>query len=633
MALETLDPIQEAAVKCMDRDILCDSKAGSGKTRVLMNRCLWLMENGVKPEEIMLVTFTNKAANEMMTRIKRLSPDGDKILCGTFHFIAMKYIREFAEELGYDKNFTILSPDDCVKKMKDTFKTYDLLHPDKNIMDNEKLKPKELVNAFSASRNLDIPFEEYLLDKRNFTFGNAEIANEIIQMYSNIKKQNNVLDFDDLLECFKELLIDPVINEKITSRFKHIMVDEYQDINKIQNSIIFYLRGSSRNLFVVGDPCQCIYGFRGSKIEYIRDFEDNYCATVFRVQNNYRSIQPILDVASDATGGYARMTSQIVGSDRPVVKKTYNNFEQADIAARQVKSLINNGEKPEEIAILVRSTIDIMLIEQALNKEGIGYVLRAGFSYFEKAHIKDLLMMLMTLINPKNGDALSRVLGLFEGFGAKTVQNCVDYSKKNSLDVLGLCEHIENGSLKVSKKAKDGALKLKEAYLFVLSATTIANRIKAFCDIFYFGYVQKNYPDDFEERISDIGNLIDLSKKYTDTQKFINESIVDTSVNNKETGDNKQKIVVSTIHRAKGLEWDNCIICNMANRFGSSRTSMDEEENDFEISEDARLLYVAITRARKRLLIMVNRDEYYARGKSRINLSHLIENLKRCRII
>lgn len=628
MPLEMLDNIQKAAVTCSDQNILCDSKAGSGKTRILMNRCVYLMEHGVKPEEIMLVTFTNKAAKEMMSRIQALSPDGDKILCGTFHYIAMYYIRQYAEELGFTKDFTILSPDDCAKKMKAVLQTVNLLHPDLEVLDNEALKYKSLVHAYSASRNLDINFRDYLLEKCNFKYKDADAAELVIKYYTNAKKASNTMDFDDLLENFKELLITPKTNKLIAGRFKHILVDEYQDINNVQNSIIYHLRGFDRNLFVVGDPYQCIYGFRGSKIEYIRDFEENYDASVFYVQNNYRSTQPILDAACAATDGKAVLRSQTPGSLRPAIKYTRDNIEQADYAVRQVKNLIDKGESPDQIAILVRSTVDVQLLEQNLNKLRIPYVTRAGFAYFEKSHIKDILMFLSLYCNPKNQDALKRYFGLFDGLGEKTIQKCISYMQDNSLTIEKFAEEVANGTFKVSKRAKDGVANMFEVFRNVGIQTRIANKINLFVSSFYSDYMKKTFPEDCDERMADVANLQSLASSYKDIQTFVNESIVDTSVDD-DGGKNKgPKVVISTIHRAKGLEWDNVIICNLGPRF-KTISYQEEEEETFEIPEDVRLFYVAITRARKRLLVMANYSEA-GRKNSRLILSHLVPRLENC---
>lgn len=604
--LEKLDPIQNNAVNASGVDVLCDSKAGSGKTRILMNRCLYLMDHGVKPEEIMLVTFTNRAAKEMQDRICRLSPNGNKILCGTFHYIAMLYIREYAEEVGFTKDFSVLSPEDAKKLMKATIKTYQICYPDTNIKGMEHIKVNTLLNAYSRARNLHVDFRTFVLEKLTFKFGEADVAETIIEMYAELKKLNNCMDFDDLLQNFRDLLSVPQTNDKIAGRFKHILVDEYQDINRVQNSIIFFLRGYDRNLFVVGDPYQCIYGFRGSKIEYIRDFADNYSAETFCVNNNYRSIQPILDVANEITKGKTPMSSMVVGQERPCVHLSKNNFDQAAFIADQVKQKIARGEDPTQIAILIRNTLDESLIESELTKRRIGYVLRAGFSYFERAHIKDVLMFLVTLKSNKNSMAMKRVLSLFDGIGAKTADKIISEAQAKNILLGDMLQLIYNKKFKLSTNARAGALIAHELYqrFSGIVLTDARQAISRFLYSFYEQYLTATFPDDFEERIADVKRLAELAKAGSnnhDFLAFVNEAMIDTSVNSKETGDVQKKIVISTIHRAKGLEWDNVIICNMENRFYKDRPDMPDDE--FEASENERLAYVAVTRARKSLLI------------------------------
>lgn len=625
MSLQSLDPIQLAAVKSSGKKVLCNSKAGSGKTRILMNRCLWLMENGAKAEEIMLVTFTNKAAKEMMTRINKLSEEGKKITCGTFHGIALIFLKEFCEEIGYDKNFTVLSPDDCKKKLKTLIKDLSVIKGDEDILNEKSLSVQKLLTHYSSSRNLNIDFETYLLEKRSYTYGNAKMAKEIMEFYQLQKESCNQMDFDDILENFKNLLYEDELREKIVSRYKHIMVDEYQDINTVQHDIISLLTFEGNELFVVGDPYQCIYGFRGSKIEFIDTFDEKYECDVYNVNNNYRSTKKILKVASGIIG--ENIIGQTSGTSDPLLALFWSDAQQAEYIANIVKSKIDAGENPREISILVRSTINLSILEQALRRKNIMYELRAGFSYFERAHIKDVLSILTILINPKDKDAVKRVLGLFNGFGEKTIDKCVDYIVDNNLSILEFSNRVIDGTFKLTKKGVEGSQKLNELFSSIDASKSIKYNIEEILTRFYNQYAVENFEDE-SVRINDIVNLKELSSKYTDIGDFIRDSMLDTTQTGEDVDAFKnQKIVLSTIHRAKGLEWDNCIIANFDPSFNMRSSNDDEDEENFELSEDRRLLYVAVTRAKKDLIITANRQSYNNHHKNKLNLSYLLNEL------
>lgn len=622
--IEKLDALQEAAVICDSDNVLCNSRAGSGKTRVLMNRCLYLMENGTKPEQIMLITFTNKAANEMKDRITRLSPEGSKILCGTFHRIAMLFIAEYGKAIGIDSEFSVLGQDDAEKTMLSAEKTYALFHKDREIIGVKEYRPKFIVDVYSKSRNLNVPVES-ILDSYGFPPRVISDIQGIIERYVIVKRAQNTLDFDDLLEKFDELLYIPDIRDKIMSRFTDILVDEYQDINCVQNSIILHMRGYDKRLFCVGDPYQCIYGFRGSKIDYIMNYGE-FGADVFNVDNNYRSRKEIIDVAEDITDNKTKMVSNKGPGGMVETVTTMDNAQQAKEIVKIVKNLIDKGEDPEQIAILVRTTLEVYRIEKELNAGGIPYVMRAGFSYFEKAHIKDVLAFLDTLGTTKNTLNMSRVLKMISGCGAVSSDKILQYCLDNNISLYEGLKAVVDKKLKLNSKVVDGCDKMTRLYDIINSRTNIAEKIRTFLLYFYTEYCTEANPDDYEERLSEVQNLIDIAKKYSDIKTFINECMVDTSVNNKEEGKkDAKKIVISTIHRAKGLEWDNCIISNMEPQWATRR--VEEEPDEFDIPEDVRLFYVAITRARERLFIVYNRyDNSYP---NRCNFTYMIGKIKK----
>jgi len=630
--MESLDFKQKEAVTSNKQYVLCDSKAGSGKTKALMNRCLHYMENGAKANQIMMVTFTNKAAQEMITRISKLSPDGNKVMCGTFHNIALRFLRQYSSLLEYDGMFTVISPDDAEKLFRDIIKEYQKL----NDLDEETMKifkPKRILNAYSASRNLNIVLSVYLEDNE-YIYGHIPMIEEIVDAYESRKLINDLMDFDDILSNFNYLLNLPNVKKAITDRFKYILVDEFQDVNDIQYSIVDNLLAPDSKLFVVGDKFQCIYGFRGSKIEHITNFEEFYGAHVVSLDTNYRSTQEILDLANQVTGGRAKMKAYNGNGLAPKMflsRGSYGNVANEKIArkiAENIKYLIDiKKQDPEEIAILARSTNQLQLIEAELKSRNISYVMRAGFSYFEKTHIKDTLSFLSILVNKKNKQGLGRVLSLFKGFGPKTLKEFLDEYIDVGEDMACMNYNITNSLYKISKAAKEGFSTFYDIYTKALNAITIESKLNAFFNSFYYEYINKLYPDDAEIRLSDTVGLVKLSAKYDKLEEFINDVMVDSSINTKETGNEKtKKIVISTIHRAKGLEWDNVFICNMESLYkGKPR---EEKEEDFEVKEDARVMYVAITRARKYLEIFACSNDFYGYGKSTANLTHVLRDVR-----
>lgn len=631
--MEHLDAKQFEAATNKGQYVLCNSKAGSGKTKTLMNRCLYLMENGVDPSEIMLVTFTNKAAQEMMYRIRKLSPDGHKILCGTFHNIALTFLRKYSNLIGFEKTFTILSPDDGEKIFKEIIKATCELHA---ISDDraKDLKPSKILHEYSAARNLDIPVTQYFTD-RQYVLGLIPIIKEIIDTYELRKQYNELMDFDDLLFYFNMILQMDEVKEYMHSTYKHILVDEFQDVNNVQFAIVNSLAGPTGNLFVVGDPYQCIYGFRGSQIEHIESFAYTYDAAVVELNTNYRSTQEILDLGAEVTAGKAYMNAHLGNGNIPTMYVASGNFGNVannkiatDVANKIQRLIVVDKVDPTEIAILARSTNQLQLIEAELKKRNVGYVMRAGFSYFEKTHIKDILSFMSITVNNKNKEGLSRVLKLFKGFGSKGIKDFIAAYDKNMCSMEKMYLDINDGSYKLSKNGKEGFAEFYDLFKKVQKEPTVSKKLNAFLNSFYYTYITKEFIDDYEVRLSEAAALLPMSEKYTKLEEFINDVMVDTSINNKESGeDTAKKIVISTIHRAKGLEWDHVFICNMEPMYKTA--PREDETDDFCVSEDARLLYVAITRAKKNLSIYCAQNDLVYYKKNSVNLSYLLSNVRR----
>jgi len=596
-----LNPEQLEPVLHGDGPCLVLAGAGSGKTRVITYRVAYLLETGVVPENILLVTFTNKAADEMVRRVQHLTGSVSRLpWAGTFHHIAYKILRVYAPLLGYKNNFSVLDSDDSETILKLCAKSFKA--------DTGRVKfpsARVLQSLISFARNSETTIEDVLDLKYSQWMVFADQIKNIAHEYSVKKKEANAMDFDDLLVNFSVLLNHPPALKKYAEQFKYVLVDEYQDTNKIQSSIIHKLASVHGNVLVVGDDAQSIYSFRAADISNILQFEKKYPnAKVLKLETNYRSSQEILAVANDVIGNNANQFKKQLktishSGEKPTVHPKMDQADEAEFVVGKILELIDKGVPPNEIAVLFRASHHSQLLEMELVKAGIVYDYRGGLRFFERAHIKDVLAYLRILNNSTDTAAWMRVLMHEEGIGPVAASKLIDAVKKaNSIEEINTI-----GQALLGEKAKQGwhnFMRILES-MTEKSHNECAALIEAIIQSPYKDYLEAEFVDS-HDRIEDIIQLQVFAKKYTELEEFLAEASLQEGFNGKGENQEKEnsgpKVVLSTIHQAKGLEWSAVFIINLAAGAFPNDRSLSERNG---LEEERRLLYVAITRAKKHL--------------------------------
>ena len=594
--VKELNAEQLKVVQNGDGPCLVLAGAGSGKTRAITYRVAYLLEKGVDPNNILLVTFTNKAATEMIDRVQALT-NGEICLpwSGTYHHIAYRILKQDASFLGYKNNFSVLDSQDSLEIFK-------LCLKQEGIDRKEKRFPSAKVIQAIASyaRNAEMSLEEVLKMKYPDWLDITDKISRIVNNYADRKRTANVMDFDDLLiNLYLLLLKSDQVREKFSRQFQYILVDEYQDTNKIQASIIKLLAMCHRNILAVGDDAQSIYSFRAADIKNILNFEKEYAdAKIFKLETNYRSTPDILDVANTVIANninqYEKDLKSILNNfTKPEIRAFADSREEADFVADRISELYDEGVPLHKLAVLFRAAFHSQALEVELTKRGIDYDYRGGIRFFERAHIKGVLAYLRIFNNVEDAAAWQRVLGMQVGIGPASASKIIEIIR---------AENIENVSENLSAKARLGWNDFMQTWQ-LMNKEAIKNPsalIQAVIQSKYSDYLENEYPD-YRERLQDLNQLAVFAEQQTDLDKFLAEATLQesfSSVKNENKQKNKEKLVLSTIHQAKGLEWEGVFVINMcAGQFPSDRAN--REDNGLE--EERRLFYVAITRAQKYL--------------------------------
>ena len=596
-----LNPQQLEVVRNGNGACLVLAGAGSGKTRTITYRVAYLLEQEVMPENILLLTFTNKAAQEMINRIQELT----KMVCampygGTFHSIANKILRRYAGVIGYENNFTILDSDDSISLIKICIKE---CKPDTA---SKYPSARVVQSMISYARNSMCSIEEVLDMKYPQFLEFAPSLGSVSSGYERKKKEANAMDFDDLLLNFLLLLNNPKTLEKFAEQFKYILVDEYQDTNKIQASIIRKLSLRHNNVLVVGDDAQSIYSFRAADIANILDFEKKYSgAKVFKLETNYRSSSEILDVANEVISNNLRQYKKDLNTIcttgvRPLLEPHSDQRSEAIYIAKTIKNQIANEVRTTEIAVLFRAAFHSQMLEMELMKNNIEYDYRGGLRFFDRAHIKDVLAYLRILNNLADTAAWLRVLLHEEGIGAVAAQKIIALVKTAS----SIEEIARLGNDNIRGRAKQGWYNFLQIWtpLLEIDKNDIAALIMRIKESDYRNYLENEYTD-ARERLEDIEQLAVFAEGAESLDSFLSEASLQEGFNARTATSNtssRNKIVLSTIHQAKGLEWENVFIMNVASGAFPSDRAWQERDS---IEEERRLFYVAITRAKKNLYL------------------------------
>lgn len=574
--------------------------AGSGKTRTITYRVAYLIEQGVDPSSIVLMTFTNKAAREMTERITQvLGAEARGLVAGTFHSIAHRLLRPRAGLIGYRDGFTILDQDDGKQLIKSLMKELSMDDRTRHFP-----SPAVVQNLFSFAANT-LDSLEGALEMKNAAYAafSAELEELRRQFYAR-KRSANAMDFDDLLLNFLALLELPE-GEHLAQRFHYVLVDEYQDTNALQAAIVKRLSRQHQNVLVVGDDAQSIYAFRGADVKNILSFPEQWSNTkIFKLLTNYRSTPEILDVANDSLShNAAQFQKDLVGlgqrGRRPLLVPASSARQEAQYIMQQIQALQREGLSLRNIAVLFRSSAHSQLLEFELVRHDLPYEYRGGMKFFGRAHVKDALAYLRVLSNPQDETAWWRVLGMQPGIGATTAAKLTHELVRVTTFEQAL---IAGGDVHLSARALSGwqeARTLFEAMMHV--GNEPAPLLQAILKAGYRDYLEREYPD-ARDRLEDLEQLIVFAGGYHDLPTFLADIALYDEATNREGqagSADTDRVVLSTIHQAKGLEWEAVFVMHLAEDMFPSRYASSEDD----IEEERRLFYVAITRARKRLFL------------------------------
>ncbi|HEY6112455.1 MAG TPA: UvrD-helicase domain-containing protein [Chthoniobacterales bacterium] len=605
-----LNEQQLAAVTAAPGPQLIIAGAGSGKTRTLTYRVAYLLENGIDPRNILLLTFTNKAARQMLDRVANLLPiDASGIWGGTFHATGNRMLRRHGSALGYQSSFTIMDRED----QKDLINT---------VVASAGIDPKEirfpkgdvLAEIFSFVVNTETPLEQLLAEKFPYFLPLLEKIADVRGRYEKKKKVTNSVDFDDLLEKTLSMLQQHEgIADFYRRQFQFILVDEYQDTNKIQADFIDLLARDHRNVMVVGDDAQSIYSWRGANFKNILEFPKRYPdAQIFKIELNYRSVPEILDVANAAIAANVEQFRKNLAPTReslgikPAVVALNDGTEQAQFVAQRLLELRDEDVDLNEIAVLYRAHYHALELQLELSRRGIPYQITSGIRFFEQAHIKDVISFLRFVANPRDEVAFKRMVKLLPGIGNRSAENLWNIwgkSMNERGEITSWGERLL--AMSVSARSKKHWTQLAHT-LDEIAPGGVPNppseMITSVVEAIYDDYAKVNFTN-YELRREDLSQMAAFSQQFKDVNEFLSQlaliSNVDAEVAPNQTAD-REAVNLSTVHQAKGLEFQTVFVIWLTDGMFPSSRSMDERED---LEEERRLFYVAITRAKNELYL------------------------------
>jgi DNA helicase-2/ATP-dependent DNA helicase PcrA len=621
-----LNEQQLAAVTASPGPLLVIAGAGSGKTRTLTYRVAYLLENGIDPRNILLLTFTNKAAREMLGRVANVLPvDASGLWGGTFHSIGNRILRRHGTALGYSSGFTIMDRED----------QKDLINA---VVASAGIDPKEirfpkgdvLAEIFSFVINTEKPLEELLAEKFPYFLPLLDKIRDVRERYEKKKKATNSMDFDDLLQ--KTLLMfqeHERIAEIYRRQFQFILVDEYQDTNKIQADLVDLLARDHRNVMVVGDDAQSIYSWRGANFQNILEFPKRYPdAQVFKIEMNYRSVPEILDVANAAIAANVQQFRKHLSATReskalkPALVALNDGAEQAQFVAQRILELRDENVDLNDVAVLYRAHYHAVELQLELSRRGIPYQITSGIRFFEQAHIKDVTAFVRFVANPRDEVAFKRMVKLLPGIGNRTAENLW---QTWAADVVGAGADPDSeadpgpagvnaagyrfGERLLAMPVPARSKKAWEQLAHTLDEIAPAGQpnmpsemITSVVEAIYDDYAKANFTN-YELRREDLNQLAIFARQFKDVHEFLSQlaliSNVDAEAASTQTND-KEAVNLSSVHQAKGLEFHTVFVIWLTDGMFPSNRSLDTRDA---LEEERRLFYVAITRARDELYL------------------------------
>ena len=604
---DTLNEQQQEAVFCTEGPLLLLAGAGSGKTRVLTHRIAYLMDQGVNPYHIMAITFTNKAAKEMRERVDDLVGFGaEHIWVSTFHSTCVRILRRHIDKLGYGNSFTIYDADDQKSLIKQICKQYKI--------DTKMMPERKIINEISSAKDEFMTPSEYET-RHQYDFKKKKIA-QIYKEYQKQLKANNALDFDDLIFKTVELFqFHPEVLDYYQERFRYIMVDEYQDTNTIQFQLVSMLARKYQNLCVVGDDDQSIYKFRGANVKNILNFENVFPeAVTIKLEQNYRSTKNILNAANEVIKhNKGRKTKKLwtenEEGDLIEFHQYGTEYEEARKIIHEIEDLSKEGYDYKNMAILYRTNAQSRVFEESFMIKNIPYRIVGGTNFYQRKEVKDILSYLKVVDNGLDDLAVRRIINVpRRGIGAATIEKINVYAVEHNVSFLDACFSSDSiDTLGNAKKKINGFADLIRQFRRKMQEGSLEELFKYITDeTGYIANLKAEETEEAEGRIENINELLNKVVTYeqeaeeASLSELLEEIALVADIDNLEDSDNR--VVLMTLHSAKGLEFPYVFICGMEDGiFPSYMTVMSEDDDDME--EERRLCYVGITRAKKKLYL------------------------------
>ena len=594
-----LNAQQLAAVTAGEGPSLVIAGAGSGKTRTLVYRVAYLIDSGIDPSQILLLTFTRKSSQEMLDRAGELiGVRSERVRGGTFHSVANMLLRRYGRSIGLEPGFTILDRGDAEDLIA-------LVRAQLGLNEKDKRFPRKgtIAEMFSKSENTLRPLAEIVVEEFDHFSDHLDALEQLQRGYQASKRQRQLVDYDDLLVLLRRLVMeDEGVRRTISSLYRYILVDEYQDTNRLQADVVRHLASTHQNVMVVGDDAQSIYAFRGATFKNIMEFPSLFPGTtIYKLEENYRSTQPILNLANTiieaATERYSKhLFTRKLDGPLPVLVEAAGENAQSRFIAQKILELREEGVPLGEMAVLFRSSFHSFDLEIELSRHGLPFVKRGGVKFIETAHVKDLLAHMRVVANPLDAVSWHRVLMLVEGVGPKKAQDVMAALVKSDKPYLALREMTGRSG----KGLKDLALILESlAGSGELRPAEQVNHIYE-----YYLPILKTQYDDYPKRMRDLDHLQTIAEGYQEVETFLSDLALeppDGSVAGVEATDrDDERLVLSTIHSAKGLEWQCVFVIWIVDGRFPSVYSFSEDEG---LEEERRLFYVSVTRAKRHLYL------------------------------
>jgi len=608
-----LNEQQHAAVTALPGAALVIAGAGSGKTRTLTYRVAYLLEQGIPPDRILLLTFTNKAAREMMRRVADLlGNELSDLWGGTFHSIGVRILRRHADRIGYRQDFTILDREDSSDLLKACIAEAEI-----DVKATRFPKADVVSDIISMGVNTHRTVAEVVGQDYDYFVQLTAQIEDVANRYRRRKQAANVMDFDDLLALWLKLLQhDEEVRERYQRKFQFILVDEYQDTNKLQSDLIDLLGAKHGNVMVVGDDSQSIYSWRGANFRNIMEFPRRYPgARVYKIEVNYRSTPEILAVANAAiatnTNQFTKeLTAAKKSGARPVMVTCHDANEQAAFVAQRVLELREEGRSLNEMAVLYRSHFHALELQLEFTRRNIPFSITSGIRFFEQAHIKDVAAYLKLVTNPNDELPFKRIVQMLPGIGGKGAEKLwrefnSEFGKRSGDAVAPVATALQKSVAAVPKKAVNAWTQFAITISQIESEpvrSKPSEMIRTVVEAGYEDYLQETYAN-YRNRLEDLEQLASFALQFKSTEEFLTQLSLLTNIEADEeraVSNDDEQIRLSTIHQAKGLEFDVVFVIMLCDGLFPSARSIEEVEGE---EEERRLFYVAITRARDELYL------------------------------